>query len=67
MKQWIIVGSLVTSLFAAIACSSKEPDSDKTSGGEKIKEGAKDTANAVDEAAEDTADAVDEAADDATH
>jgi hypothetical protein len=65
MKHWIIIGSLLTSLFGATACSSKEPESEKSAGGE-IKEGAKDTADAVDEAAEDTGDAVDEAADDAT-
>jgi len=67
MKQWIIIGSLLTSsLFVAMGCSdSKEPDSEKSAGGE-IKEAAEDTGDAVDEAAEDTGDAVDEAADDAT-
>jgi hypothetical protein len=68
MKQWIIIGSLMTSLFGAMACSdSKEPEADKTSGGEKIEEGAEDAADAVGDAAEDTGDAVDEAAEDATH
>jgi hypothetical protein len=68
MKQWIIIGSLLTSsVFGFMACSdSKEPESESSSGGEKIEEGAEDTAEAVDEAAEDTGDAVDEAAHDAT-
>jgi hypothetical protein len=66
MKQWIIIGSLMTTLVAVAACSSKEPDADKSSGGEKIEKAAEDTGDAVDEAAEDTGDAVDEAADDAT-
>jgi len=65
MTQWIVIASLVTSVFAALACSdSKEPASERTSGGEvgdKLEEGAEDTGDAVDEAAEDTADAVDDA------
>ena len=65
MTRWIILGSLVTTLFGATACSSKEPEADKSAGGE-VKEGAKDAADSVDEAAEDTGDAVDEAAEDAT-
>jgi hypothetical protein len=65
MKHWIIIGTLLTSMFGVTACSSKEPEPEKSTGGE-IKEGAKDAADAVDEAAEDTGDAVDEAAEDAT-
>ena len=35
MTQWIVIASLVTSVFAALACSdSKEPASERTSGGE---------------------------------
>jgi hypothetical protein len=67
MKQWIILGSILASLFGAIACSSKEPEADETSGGEKVEEGSKDAADSVGAAAEDTGDAVDEAAEDATH
>ena len=71
MTQWILIGSLVTTLFAGMACSdSKEPGADETSGsevGEKIEEGAEDTGDAVEEGAEDAADAVDEAAEDATN
>lgn len=65
MTRWIMLGSFLTTLFAATACSSKEPEPERSTGGE-IKEGAEDAADAVDEAAEDTGDAVDEAADDAT-
>ncbi|HKU45002.1 MAG TPA: hypothetical protein VJR89_42875 [Polyangiales bacterium] len=64
MTQWIVIGSFLISLAAAVGCSdSKEPDADETSGGEKVEEAG----DAVGDAAEDTADAVDEAAEDATH
>ena len=68
MTQWILIGSLLVSLAAAVSCSdSKEPEADETTGGEKIEEGAKKAGDTVEEAAEDTADSVDEAAEDATH
>jgi hypothetical protein len=67
MTQWILIGSLLVSLAAAVGCSdSNEPEADETSGGEKIEEGAEEAGDAVEEAAEDTADSVDEAAEDAT-
>jgi hypothetical protein len=65
MKHWIIIGTLLTSSFGTVACSSDKAEPEKSTGGE-IKEGAKDAADSVDEAAEDTGDAVDEAAEDAT-
>ena len=66
MTQWIIIGSLVTTLCAAVACDSKEADPEETSGAEKVEEGAEDAADAVEDTAEDAADSVDEAAEDAT-
>jgi hypothetical protein len=62
MTQWILIGSLVATLFATMACSdSNEPGADETSGGEvgdKVEEGAEDTGEAVEEGAEDAADTV---------
>jgi hypothetical protein len=67
MTKWMIIGTLVSSLFAVAACSdSAEPESEESAGSEaaaSVEEGAEDTADAVDEAADDTADAVDDAAD----
>ena len=66
MTQWIIIGSLVTALCAAVGCDSNEPEPEETSGAESVEEGAEDAADAVGDTAEDAADSVDEAAEDAT-
>lgn len=69
MTKWMIIGSLLSSLFAFGCSDSAEPEADESAGGEAagaVEEGAEDTADAVEEGAEDTADSVDEAADDAT-
>jgi hypothetical protein len=70
MMKWMIIGSLLTSLFTFGCSDSAEPESEESAGSEAastVEEGAEDTADAVEEGAEDTADAVDEAAEDATN
>ena len=67
MTKWILIGSLATTLSAAVACGdSKEAEPEESSGAESVEEGAEDAADAVEDTAEDAADGVDEAADDAT-